>query len=69
MIDVRIDYSGELDDYVFDTQMPVIPLIGSTIGFWHGDIWIIATIAIIVYEFDEQGIFSLVELTVHDDVD
>jgi hypothetical protein len=67
MLNVRIDYSGKLRDFMFETKMPVIPLIGNTIGFWHGRLWVIATITIIVYEFDERGKYDLVSLTVSDE--
>ena len=64
MYKVKIDYCGELDDKIIETEMPKIPLIGEMLGFWHGDTEVITTVENIVYEFDEDGKFLLIEINV-----
>jgi hypothetical protein len=50
-------------DYIVDVvEMPIIPNIGDTIGFWHEDKWHLVTVLSRIFEFNEDGSYYRCEL-------
>lgn len=48
----------------FETNMPLIPRIGESIGYWYNDKWQISIITQVIYEFDQTGSYILAEINV-----
>jgi hypothetical protein len=68
MFKVKVDFTDndkDVEDYSFETEMPVLPNIGSMLGFWVRGQWFLAEVSGIVYEFDEAGKYLLAEVSVH----
>ena len=57
-------YDIEEDKIYFEGSMPSLPSKGECIGFWYEDEWIIRTVVTLVYEFDEDNNFLLVEINI-----
>lgn len=61
MLDVKI--YNEITDEFFLTKMPIVPEKGQYVGCWFQKVWHIGEVTEVVYEFDEDGKFLLVEIT------
>jgi hypothetical protein len=63
MIKIKV-YDLEEDKIYFEGSMPSLPKKGECIGFWYENEWTIRPVAQLVYEFDEDNNFLLVEITI-----
>ena len=63
MIRIKV-YDLEEEEIYFETSMPSLPTRGELIGFWYKKDWIIKTVQSLVYEFDEDNNFLLVEINI-----
>jgi hypothetical protein len=71
MIKIKIADAGKDIDYL-ESAVPVLPRIGDKIGFFTvnkfgNNVWQIATVEYLVYEFDEDNQFEMVEISVKTD--
>lgn len=71
MIKATISYSGNEKYFAFETSIPKIPEKGDSIGFWHtdsygDDVWIVAEVVNIIYEFNQNKTFDGIEINVSD---
>ena len=68
MIKIRIADVEKDIDYL-ESTVPVLPRIGDNIGFWSvnkfgNNAWQIGIVEYLVYEFDEDNQFQMVEISV-----
>jgi hypothetical protein len=68
MIKIRIaDYERDMD--YLESTVPTLPRKGDSIGFWYTNksnnyVWQIGIVEYLVYEFDEDHNFEMVEISV-----
>jgi hypothetical protein len=68
MIKIRIANVEKDIDYL-ESTVPVLPRVGDNIGFWSVNknknyIWRIGIVEYLVYEFDEDHNFEMVEISI-----
>jgi hypothetical protein len=59
-----VEWKSEVE---FESTMPVIPNIGDGVGMWINGDWATCEVLSIIYEFNKDGTFLLVEITVTSD--
>lgn len=69
MYKVKIDYNGNREELIIETELPKIPFEGDSIGFWHGQNWVIAKVLSIVFELDSNNKYLTAEINVTDVLD
>ena len=63
MIKIKV-YDLEEEAVYFEGTMPSLPTKGELIGFWYKEEWIIKTVFNLLYEFDEDNNFLIVEINI-----
>ena len=64
MIKVTIFDDDENEPDVIKTEMPILPEISEFIGYWVGGEWRIKQVHQRIYEFNVDGSFMGIEITV-----